>query len=97
MKADFSPLTKTKAVFLTCQQPEPDVTATSAFSVWLFQTPSASKLSMSIPCFDSGISEKEQEQQPLFRKMGETEREPDNRAVIIYCPDNSVEFLSIYQ
>lgn len=63
-----------------CQQSEPDATAASAFSVWLFQRPSASKLSMNFPCFCSGTNQKEQDQQPLFNKMGQ--READNRAVI---------------
>lgn len=97
LKGNFKSLTKTKAVFLTCQWSEPDVTATSALSERLFQRPSASKLSMNVPCFYSGSNQKEQEQQPLFRKMRESERGADNRAVITHCLDNSVQLLSRYQ
>lgn len=84
LKGDFRSLTKKKADFLACLQSEPDVTAPSAFSVWLFQRHSASKLSRNFPCFYSGTNQEEQDQQPLLRKMGESERGADNREVVTY-------------
>lgn len=62
-----------------------------------FQRPSASKLSQNIPCFCAGTYQKQQEQQSLSRKMGESEGGADNRAVTTYCLDNGVQLLSRYQ